>query len=362
MQISLPPACLFIRYEVLLMRKIKLSIIVPCYNVEKYLKRCLDSLLSQSMEGIEIICINDGSPDNCLSILKSYRESFGDRLIIIDKENEGVWKGRMEGIKIARGEYIGFLDPDDYVHRDFAKKLYLAAKKERADIACCGFYRVEAETLRVYSREMRGFPYDSFNIQSDSGLLLQVNPAIWNKIFRAGILKNMHTLKHIPKALDDMVFSQLIYMDSRVIAFIPDSLVYYTVRRDSIISTISPEYVPRIYASVRELRGIFSKRKPHMLPYLDAEAFLHLGISLMYRLYLTDSGFRPILDRNTAFLNRHFPLWRNNKYISLPYVLRHRGANLKLLIVRTVYSLRLFPAFLTLYTGMIRRLKRDIKW
>lgn len=80
-------------------KEVKLSIIVPCYKVEKYLPRCLDSLLNQTLEEIEVICINDGSPDNCLKILKEYQKKYSSKLVIIDKKNEGVWRGRKDGIK-----------------------------------------------------------------------------------------------------------------------------------------------------------------------------------------------------------------------------------------------------------------------
>ena len=88
---------------------IKLSIIVPCYKVEKYLPKCLDSLMAQTLEDIEVICINDGSPDRCIDILNDYRDRYGSKIVIIDKKNEGVWKGRWDGIAVAQGEYIGFL-------------------------------------------------------------------------------------------------------------------------------------------------------------------------------------------------------------------------------------------------------------
>ena len=78
--------------------KIKVSIIVPVYKVEKYLNRSMDSLVNQTLDGVEIICINDGSPDNCLNILKEYKEKYPNKnIVIIDKQNEGVWKGRFDG-------------------------------------------------------------------------------------------------------------------------------------------------------------------------------------------------------------------------------------------------------------------------
>ena len=85
-------------------KEVKLSIIVPCYKVEKYLPRCLDSLVNQTLKDIEIICINDGSPDNCINILKDYKNKYGDKIVIIDKQNEGVWRGRKDGVKLAKGE------------------------------------------------------------------------------------------------------------------------------------------------------------------------------------------------------------------------------------------------------------------
>ena len=122
------------------------SIIIPCYNVEKYLPRCLDSLVNQTLNDLEIICINDGSPDNCLAILRDYEQRYHDTIVVIDKENEGVWRGLLDAIAIARGEYIGFVDSDDYVEPDFAERLYSAAKENDADISVCGFRRVDVDT------------------------------------------------------------------------------------------------------------------------------------------------------------------------------------------------------------------------
>ena len=106
---------------------IKLSVIVPCYKVEKYLPACLDSLINQTLDDIEIICINDGSPDGCIDILRSYEAANPGKVVVIDKKNEGVWRGRFDGIRIARGEYIGFVDSDDTVAPNFAEILYRVA-------------------------------------------------------------------------------------------------------------------------------------------------------------------------------------------------------------------------------------------
>ena len=344
-------------------KTIKLSIIVPCYNVAKYLPRCLESLLAQTMDSIEVICINDGSADNSLHILRNYENRFSGRMLIIDRPNGGVWSARKEGIEAASGEYIGFLDPDDHVHPDFAIKLYDAAKADDADIACCGFDRIDEKTGKIFSREMTGKGHVTFDIHTDPGRLLEVNPALWNKIFRADLIKSMKDISTVPACLDDMIFINLIYINASVMTFVDASLVCYTVRSDSIISGLNREHIPGIYRSMCELRRIYSRYAPAMLVYLDAEAFLHLGISMLHRLSFTKRGCKAgdIAD-NRTFLDRRFPLWRRNPYIRLKYVIVHKGANMKLYMAHRLYCLHLFGPFLFFYRMMIIRFGTDIKW
>ena len=122
------------------MENISLSIIVPVYNVENYLIRCLDSLVNQTLKEIEIICINDGSKDNSLNILEEYAKK-DSRIIILNQENAGLSAARNAGMEIAKGEYIGFVDSDDWVDLDFFEKLYIAAKNNDCDIAVADFIR-----------------------------------------------------------------------------------------------------------------------------------------------------------------------------------------------------------------------------
>ena len=344
--------------------KPRLSVVLPCYRVEPYLRRCLDSLLKQTMEGIELVCVNDGSPDNSLLILQEYACQYGDhRVVVIDQENAGVWNARKRGIEAASGEYIGFIDPDDYVSEDYAEKLYLAAKAQNADVACCGFDRIDAGTGKRYSREMTKFPYRSFDIQHEPGLLPEVNAALWNKIYRAELLKCMPEFRHVPQVLDDMVFLQLIFLNARTIVFVKESLIFYMVRRDSIISSLKPEQIPGVYEAMKELRDIVAETRPERLQCMDALAFLHLDISLMHRV---SAGGAKILNQalkeNRVFLDSEFPGWRRNPYICLPYVLHHHGANGKLWLVRRIYSLHLDVPFLLFYGGLIDRLGVCIKW
>ena len=345
------------------MKKIKLSIIVPCYKVEKYLPRCLDSLVNQTLKDIEIICINDGSPDNCINILKNYKEKYGNRIVIIDKENEGVWRGRKDGVKKAKGEFIGFVDSDDYVALDYAEKLYNAAISKNADISVCGFDRIDLDTGKLYSREMCKPESKEIIVSKNPGDMLELNGAPWNKIYRAELLKKMHDMVNVPRVLDDMMFLQLIYINANKIVFIPDSLVFYMVRKDSIINTVKKDAIKPTYESMKEVRDLYYNERPELIDYIDSCAFLHLGVSLMYRMSEDKTlDFKSALKENKIFLNTNFPRWKKSKYIKLSYVITHKGANFKLWIVKIFYNLGLFRLFISVYKFMIKKFGVDIKW
>ncbi|MBM6683390.1 glycosyltransferase family 2 protein [Collinsella intestinalis] len=343
--------------------QIALSIIVPCYKVEKYLPRCLDSLVSQTLENIEIICINDGSPDRCIDILRDYERDYPEKVIVIDKNNEGVWKGRWDGIKIARGEYIGFLDSDDYALPTFSESLYTAAKANSADIAVCGFDRVELETGKRLSREMTS-ERKPFSIDGDPGRLVELNGAPWNKCFRADALKSMYDLNNPPTVLDDLAFHLLAYqqMHGKVI-FVPESLVRYMVRSDSIINTVRKEQVASIFSAFLEIKKIYESSRPELISALDAIAFLHLGVSLVFRLSCSaHAKVSQEVSRMTQYLDNNFPSWRKSPYINFSYASSRGGALVKIYIVQMLYKAHLLPAFLAIYRFMIYRLHVDIKW
>lgn len=132
---------------------IKVSVIVPCYNVEQFLPRCLNSLVNQTLKDIEIICVNDASPDNSLAILRDYETRY-DNIVVIDlKENLNLGGARNQGIEIARGEYVAFVDSDDWVDFQMYEKLYTKAKQTQADMVACD-YDIIGPDLEIISRNI----------------------------------------------------------------------------------------------------------------------------------------------------------------------------------------------------------------
>lgn len=342
---------------------ITVSIIIPCYKVEKYLPKCLDSLLKQTQPNIEIICINDGSPDSCIDILTSYQQEHSN-IVIIDKENEGTWKGRRDGIAIARGEYIGFLDSDDYAEPDFIGSLYAAAKSSDADIAVCGFYREDLLTGKVLSSEMIS-PRPAFAIGEDPGRLLELNGAPWNKIFKSSYLKGMIDLEPAPPIFDDLMFHLLAYAKmAGTVVFVPKPLIHYMVRSDSLINTVREEQIDATHAAFLKVRDLYhAGSSPEMVTMLDSMAFLHFGISLMFRLSANkEHDLRRLIEENTSFLDRYFPLWRKSPYITWAYASQEQGIYTRLWAAHKLYKAHLMRPSLAFYRWMICTLKVDIKW
>lgn len=133
---------------------IKVSVIVPVYNSEKYLSRCLDSIINQTLEDIEIICINDGSSDNSLAVLENFAK-HDSRIKLFNQENKGQSAARNMGIKMSQGEYISFVDSDDFIDKNFLQILYDVATKNNAQIAACSLVREnerKRKTLIEYSK------------------------------------------------------------------------------------------------------------------------------------------------------------------------------------------------------------------
>ncbi len=139
----------------------KISIIVPCYNTEVFLKQCLDSLIGQTYQNLEIICVNDGSKDNTLQILREYAEK-DDRIIVVDQENTGLSGVRNKALSLSTGKYVTFVDSDDWLKLDYIETVLSEIKDE--DVIVCGYIKAsekQEEHVRLFSKVFR---YDETNI------------------------------------------------------------------------------------------------------------------------------------------------------------------------------------------------------
>ena len=172
------------------MGAIKVSVLVPVYNAEAFLRECLDSLVGQSLREIEIICINDGSTDGSLEVLKSYAEK-DERMVILDKKNTGYGDSMNKGIDKARGKFIGIVEPDDFVELSAFEKMYKKAQENEVEVVKANFYRYMtgkkdvAEKSEVFTSVEIGKVVDP---EKDRHLFY-TQPSVWSAIYKTEFLK-----------------------------------------------------------------------------------------------------------------------------------------------------------------------------
>ena len=215
---------------------ILLSVIIPVYNLEKYIDKCLDSLLAQTYSNLEIIVVNDGSTDKSLSILIEYKKK-DSRIQIIDKQNEGVSKARLDGMKRATGQYIGFVDGDDIVEKDMFELLMNNAIKYNADISHCGY---SMDFPNGHSDKYYGT--DRIVIQNNKeGLkdLLEckfIEPGLWNKIYKKSLIEDFIENKDMDysiKNLEDLLVNYFLFKQSNLSIYEDKCKYHYTIRKGS---------------------------------------------------------------------------------------------------------------------------------
>ena len=164
--------------------KIKVSVIVPVYNVEKFIDKCLNSLVKQSLKEIEIIVVNDGSPDNSQKIIDKYVKKYPEKVQSFIKENGGQGSARNIGIVKAKGEYISFVDSDDWLDLDALEKMYSLAKKDNSDIVIC-------DMVDHYAN------YTIYHNLTKYNSVFEVTPSACNKIFKKELIKDFRFLSKL---------------------------------------------------------------------------------------------------------------------------------------------------------------------
>lgn len=219
----------------------KVSVIIPVYNVESYLRECMDSVINQTLEDLEIICVNDGSTDNSRAILQEYANK-DSRIKIIDKENGGQSSARNLGIKAATGEFIGFVDSDDWIDINFYEKLYNAVINYKADLA-------SANLLRVYSNKKTYFlKHKTYKCSNKPRLKYEYaklpdNNYIMNRLYNTKKLQKSKLLFEEGMIFEDVEFSHkvLYYLDKMVT--VPGTNYNYRDNAYSSVNVKSDKYI-----------------------------------------------------------------------------------------------------------------------
>jgi len=279
------------------------SVIVPIYNVENYLSKCLDSLVNQTHSNIEILAVNDGSLDRSMQIVEDYQKQF-KQLKRLDKMNGGLSDARNYGIEHASGEYLLFIDSDDYVDATMAEKLVQAALLHNADIAVCDMEYVYDTGERKYSSG-GDFKIGTVKEQVE---LFNINNSACNKLFKRNLFETNRFIKGI--WYEDLATIPKCCYEANQIVKVDEVLYFYYQRSNSIIHTENPK-VFDIYLALEELkRYLIEKNDYHHFEKIFRKMLVIQGIELTnLRIKSFDNHVIDYFEINHEKASALFPSW-----------------------------------------------------
>ncbi len=320
---------------------IKVSVIVPIYNVEKYLDKCLMSLVNQTLDEIEIIAINDGSTDSSGEILDRYQKKYS-KIRAYHQNNLGISATRNRGIELSQGEYLAFIDSDDSVSLDFCEVMAEAIEEQQSDVVACDFYEVNEET----KKEMQISHFEPCTVFEKPNLLFDVNTSPWNKLYRKAFLLE-HGIKFpVNLKYEDAVFWQGILAENAKIGKVDIPMVYYMVRSGSETTVVKNtvfdifDVLEIIYKAYQEKSQSEYQKIASYLEYFMAN---RITVYNLQQVYQEDKGsVMRFIDCGFAYLKQHFPNWRKNVYFNQANGLGKRIIKKNKWITKTlVWSMRI---------------------
>ncbi len=286
----------------------KISVIVPVYNVEDLLPKCLDSLVNQTFDDYEVIVVNDGSPDNSQDIIDEYQKKYPNIIKSLKKENGGLSSARNFGLKYAQGEFVLYVDSDDWVSNDMLEKMYMTAVRDNSDIVVCRSYMVCDDNLEEMDKEV---------LSTDLYKRYILNrPSAACKLVKKEILLYPELAFFEGHHYEDIAEVPAFALYAKNISFIDDYLYFYLVRKGSIMH--NKEYSEKlndIFDSLDNLTNIFIN-KNSFDKYRDELEFIyikHLLHAASLRFLPYEEGISS-LNRICEIMNDKFPKWSKNKY------------------------------------------------
>ncbi len=250
---------------------VKVSVIIPVYNVENYIAKCLESLISQTLKDIEIICVNDGSKDSSLEILNQYAQK-DKRIVVFNQKNQGPGVARNLGIEKANGEYIAFVDSDDWLDSNALEILYSKAKTFDCDIVEFGFKEIYQDSGRVKFHKMKIKLPESkiFNHNISASYLFGTILIACNKLFKASFIKNTGIKFAETRQAEDTIFTVSARVHAEKIIFVDKPFYNYLIRTGSAVNSQSNNNLDIIQSleCVKNLlikEGLYQKYRTYFL-------------------------------------------------------------------------------------------------
>lgn len=286
---------------------VKVSVIVPIYNSEKYLKKCIDSLVNQTLSDMEFILINDGSTDSSDEIIKSYNDS---RIKYFKRSNYGIGATRNFGIDHSSGEFIGFLDSDDYVKHDMFEKMYNECVSKNLDIVVCDHFILEHDKVD----ELKFIDFGITSLNDSPNLLLDINLAPWNKLYKKSLFDNT---TYYPEGIkyEDTPWVAKMMSRAKRIGKLNECLYYYIIHNNS-QTTVIDERVFDIFKITDLLFKELGDNDYIRSSVDDLVIYLITKYTISQR-YLNDKKNRDkFIDYAFDYLNKKIPNFKKSDYFN----------------------------------------------
>ena len=285
----------------------KVSVIIPVYNTENYLRQCLDSVIGQTFDDMEIICVNDGSTDSRPQILEEYA-ARDNRIRVIHKQNGGLVSARKTGIKMASGQYIGYVDSDDWIEPEMYETLYLSASSSKADLVSCGHFlegaytTIHMDTVEegFYSGERMGFLRDHTIYRLDKKEA-GIRASLCYKLFtRELITKGQHAVPNDLTMAEDKMCLLTCILECSSVLILKRAFYHYRINAQSMVHASDTDYLLRVNAVYQYLLKLY--QHPRFTENMRIQSELYVT-DLLLKGINTMLGFR---ERNLLWFD---PYW-----------------------------------------------------
>lgn len=283
--------------------EVDISVIVPVYNVEKFISKCLDSLIEQKFLDFEIVIVNDGTQDSSAKIADEYAKSCNSFIKLVHKSNGGLGSARNEGLKYTKGKYVGYVDSDDYVHPEMFMKLHEKIR-EGYDIAICGFYTVDSSTLSIIKDYEMPTDVDFNNMgEVVMNSTLKIPPSAWNKLFKRQLLSKIDWGSGF---YEDLQATPTYLSFARNVGIVREPLYFYRVnRKGSIMSNKKSD--SRNLSFISAWENLLLKSNPKYRKEILYAIYVHIWDVMQV--------FPTFLEEYKTFFDKHIDLFKNNQLI-----------------------------------------------
>lgn len=344
---------------------IKVSVIVPVYNVESYLRKCLDSLVHQTLDEIQIIVVNDGSPDGSQGIIEEYVHQYPQKVMGLIKQNGGLSDARNFGIPYAQGEYIGFVDSDDYLDLTMYEKMYNKAVESDSDIVTCGYYGVNEQTDDYRYFQKGNMIQYGLSLWENPKLLYTNAPYAWNKIYRRSLFLDTGIRFPKGKIYEDIATIYPLMLHANRISKVDEALYYYILQREGAITATFSDKILQMYDSLAVMNEHYIKAGAFE-SFEDVLGFINLKHTI-----LRFRDFTSYTNRNLQFrmirqgfkhLDHYFRNWRGNETFFNFYFSKKKWMRFFSKYKITWYMYSLMPNTLVRFGDRIGKFVKKALW